>query len=260
MAVLFLLISFGASVIGAICGIGGGIIIKPTLDLFKLASVSTISFLSSCTVLVMSFYSVSKVLLAHEKSINIRIATPLAIGSVFGGIIGQRLFQVIKGMSPSQNHVGAVQAACLGLIALGTLVYMLNKRSIHTYTVSNVVACTAIGSLLGIISSFLGIGGGPINLVVLYFFFSLDMKSAAQSSLFIILFSQLASILSMLIARTIPAFEPFQLFLMIAGGIGGGVVGHIVNRRMGNGVIEKLFIMLMIVIIGISLYNMAQYS
>lgn len=42
--VLFFMISFLASVIGAICGIGGGVIIKPTLDLFQLAGVSTISF------------------------------------------------------------------------------------------------------------------------------------------------------------------------------------------------------------------------
>ena len=40
MAVLFFIISFLASVAGAICGIGGGVIIKPTLDMFHLASVS----------------------------------------------------------------------------------------------------------------------------------------------------------------------------------------------------------------------------
>ena len=33
---IFILVSFGASIIGAICGIGGGVIIKPTLDAFGL--------------------------------------------------------------------------------------------------------------------------------------------------------------------------------------------------------------------------------
>ena len=32
MYLLFFIISFGASIIGAICGIGGGVIIKPVLD------------------------------------------------------------------------------------------------------------------------------------------------------------------------------------------------------------------------------------
>lgn len=49
----YFIISLLASVVGAICGIGGGVIIKPTLDLFHLDSVATVSFLSGCTVLVM---------------------------------------------------------------------------------------------------------------------------------------------------------------------------------------------------------------
>ena len=43
---IFFLVSLLASVVGAICGIGGGVIIKPVLDLLHLESVSTISFLS----------------------------------------------------------------------------------------------------------------------------------------------------------------------------------------------------------------------
>ena len=49
MELLFFEISFLASIIGGICGIGGGIIIKPALDLSGLASIATISFLSSCS-------------------------------------------------------------------------------------------------------------------------------------------------------------------------------------------------------------------
>ena len=58
--ILVLLIAFGASVVGAICGIGGGVIIKPLLDAFGIAGVAEISFLSGCTVLSMSCYSVVK--------------------------------------------------------------------------------------------------------------------------------------------------------------------------------------------------------
>ena len=44
MDILFLIVSFGASIIGAICGIGGGIIMKPLLDLSGLDSLSNIGF------------------------------------------------------------------------------------------------------------------------------------------------------------------------------------------------------------------------
>ena len=71
MSILAFLVSFLASTAGAICGIGGGVIIKPTLDLFQMASVSTISFLSGCTVLSMSLYSVGRGLLAHDSTVDL---------------------------------------------------------------------------------------------------------------------------------------------------------------------------------------------
>lgn len=77
---IYLLVSFLVSVIGAICGIGGGVIIKPVLDLCGLASVSTISFLSGCTVLSMSCCSVAKNLSAGESKVDMKTGTPLAIG------------------------------------------------------------------------------------------------------------------------------------------------------------------------------------
>ena len=123
--IIFLLVSFFASVAGAICGIGGGVIIKPVLDLFQLASVSTISFLSGCTVLSMSCYSVGKSMLAGEKRVNMRTGTPLAIGAAVGGVVGKQMFSALSGMFANPNLVGSVQAGCLAVITLGTLLYTI---------------------------------------------------------------------------------------------------------------------------------------
>lgn len=119
-------------------------------------------------------------------------------------------------------------------------------------------ACDAagvIGSALEI-----GIGGEPVNLVVLYFFFSLDTKAAAASSLYIILFSQAANFLITLLARTVPAFTVITLVLMVFGGILGGMAGRSINREMNHAAVDKLFVGLMVVIIVMSLYNSRQYS
>ena len=115
--------------------------------------------------------------------------------------------------------------------------------------------CVIIGITLGIMSSFLGIGGGPINLVVLYYFFSMSTKIAAQNSLYIILVSQITSLATTLFTKTVPEFEWFWLVLMVAGGIGGGVVGRQINKRISDNQVEILFIGLMFAIIGISCYN-----
>lgn len=44
MEILYFLVCVGASILGAISGIGGGVIIKPTLDAMGTMNVSAISF------------------------------------------------------------------------------------------------------------------------------------------------------------------------------------------------------------------------
>jgi len=256
---LFFLVSFGASIIGAICGIGGGVIIKPTLDMFGWVSVSTISFLSGCTVLSMSCYSVAKSMTAKEKSVDLKTVTPLAIGAAIGGVMGSHLFSYVKSLFADPNMAGAVQAGCLAIVTLGTLLYTIFKAKIKVHHMQGAVLCLIIGLLLGIMSSFLGIGGGPINLVVLFFFFGMDTKTAASNSLYIILFSQFASVMTTIIKGNVPAFQLITLLFMVFGGISGGMVGRKVNKRLDNKAVDKLFLGLMAVIILISIYNMVKY-
>ena len=257
---IFFLVSLCASIVGAVCGIGGGVIIKPVLDLFHLETVSTISFLSGCTVLSMSCYSVGRTLLAGEKRVALSTGTPLAIGAAVGGLLGSGLFSGVRAMFADPNTVGSVQAACLAVVTIGTLLYTVNKARIRTHRVDSKAACAAIGLALGCMSSFLGIGGGPINLVVLYFFFGMDTKTAAANSLFIILFSQLTNLAATLVSGSVPPFRPMALVLMVAGGVGGGIIGRALNKRMDDKAVEKLFIVLMAVIIGISVYNCVRYA
>lgn len=259
MTILFFIISFLASTVGAICGIGGGVIIKPVLDMFGVATVATISFLSGCTVLSMSCYSVTRSITAKDSKINMKLATPIAIGAVIGGISGSYLFSYIKDLFDSPNTVGAVQGGCLALVTIMCIIATLNKHKMHTKNITSPLACAVVGLVLGLVSSFLGIGGGPINLVVLFYFFSMDTKTAAQNSLYIILLSQASSLASTIITGSVPAFDPIALVLMVAGGILGGIVGRIANKRISEQFVSKLFIALMFIIVAICCYNVVQY-
>lgn len=251
----FFIICFLASVVGAICGIGGGVIIKPVLDAFHVMDVAAISFLSGCTVLSMSTYSVTKSKMSGNSNIEKKIGLPLAVGAAVGGLVGKWMFAFVSSLNSDINRVGAIQSICLLIITVGTLIYTLYKDKIVTYHVTNLTACVFIGVFLGILSAFLGIGGGPINLVILFFFFSMDTKIAAENSLYIIFFSQIASLLSTIITKSIPDFPISVLVLMILGGILGGVCGRILNKKIVAKTVDKLFIGLMILIIGITIYN-----
>lgn len=260
MNIIFFLISFGASIIGAICGIGGGVIIKPVLDAFHILSVAAISFLSGITVLSMSCYSIGKAKLSGELSVDTKVGTPLAIGAAVGGILGKWGFEFISSFFMDKDKIGAVQALCLLIITIGTLIYTLKKDCIPTKHTTKVLLRILIGFVLGILSSFLGIGGGPINIVVLYYFFSMDTKEAAQNSLYIIMFSQITSLIKTLVTGSVPEFDPVLLIIMILGGIFGAIAGRKINKNIDKIMVEKLFIGIMLVVILINVYNVYQFA
>ena len=134
--IIVFLVCFLSSIAGAICGIGGGVIIKPVLDALGVMSVSAVSFLSGCTVLSMTTYSVLKSKMSGESRIEKKTGFPLALGAAFGGVAGKWLFSLISSLSPDKDKVGAVQAACLFVVTLGTLLYTLYKDKIRTYQVT----------------------------------------------------------------------------------------------------------------------------
>ncbi len=260
MPLLFFLICFSASTVGAVCGIGGGVIIKPVLDFFQVAPVPVINFLSGCTVLAMSAYSVGCTLVKREKGLNLRLGTPLALGGALGGMAGGWLFACLREFVANPRALGSIQSWCLFFLTLGTLVYTLAGKRIRTHHLDSQALSLAVGFVLGVISSFLGIGGGPINLVVLFYFFSMDAKQAAQNSLYVILFGQAANFLYILAAGKIPAFVPGDLLCMVLGGLAGGISGRHWHRRVGHDEVRRLFIGLMLVIVLVCVYNIHKYG
>lgn len=88
MIFIYFFVCFSASAIGAICGIGGGVIIKPVLGATNTMNAVAISFLSGCTVLAMTTYSVGRTCISKKQQV-IRLAFPLAVGAALGGIIGR---------------------------------------------------------------------------------------------------------------------------------------------------------------------------
>ena len=113
---------------------------------------------------------------------------------------------------------------------------------------------------MGVLSAFLGIGGGPINLAVLYFAFSMDTKKAAANSLYIIMFSQAASFLTSLVQGEIPDFRWTYLIIMVSAGVIGGLLGSHMNRKLTAGQTDKLFAGLLCVIVLICVYNALRFS
>jgi len=262
MAITLFLIAILTSVVGSICGIGGGVLIKPILDSVGIMSVSAVSFLSGCTVLAMAVISVGKSLSNRQTKINKKITPILGVGAAVGGVIGKLVFSYIKQVAGNESLVGLVQSIVLAFITVATLVYMYCKHQdkIHTLRIENYAASAIIGLLLGLLSSFLGIGGGPINLAVLSFFFSMDTKESATNSLFIILLSQIASLIQTLMTASVPTFNVLFLCVMVGGGVVGGFAGQAVNKKLSERQVERLFNVLLVVVVGVCVYNAVRFG
>ena len=212
-----------------------------------------ISFLSGCTVLAMTIVSLLR---SRGEKIELRRGTLLAVGAAVGGLLGKVVFDWVKSLTGSDGLVGVVQSVIMVLLTAGVGVYMFYRAKIPTHNVQNAVLCVIIGLGLGLMSAFLGIGGGPINLAVLSFFFSMDSKTAALNSLYIILYSQAASFINTIVRGTVPDFDWLVLAAMCVGGVLGGILGRSISARLTNKGVDRLFLVIMAVITAISCYNL----
>ena len=254
---LFALVVLIATIVGSISGIGGGVLIKPVMDACFPFSTSQISFLSGTTVLTMTIVS----LLRSRKELKLDLRTlMLAIGGAIGGIAGKQVFDIVKKAAGNDAFVGLVQNIIMVLLTGAVFLYTLKKAHIKTKNFKNPIFSLIVGLLLGVLSSFLGIGGGPINLMVLSYIFSLDTKNSALASLFIIFFSQLFSLISSLVTNTVPQFQYSMLLMMMVCAVIGSTTGRMFSKKMDNKAVDKLFMVLMAVIIALSIYNCIKFG
>lgn len=248
-----------ACILGTICGMGGGIIIKPALDATGLMPVETITFLSGCTVISMSCWSVGKTLWKKESVLDMKNTPLLALAAAVGGLLGKQLYTLAAGLFAERDTAGGVQACLLFAATFATLLYTLNKEKLRGRQTGSLAAGFGIGLFLGMLGAFLGIGGGPFNVAALTYFFSMPTKKATQNSLLIVLLSQTASTLKTVLFDGLPGFDPGLLLGMILLGIVGSELGRRLNRRLNERQATRCLEGCMVLILGINVYNIVKY-
>ena len=253
-----LLVVFFSCTLGKICGMGGGVIIKPALNAIGRMDITAIDFMSGCAVIGMSLYAVVRSFAKKEKSIDTGVAVPLALGAALGGVGGKLLFSSLISGLPSSSHVAGIQAAVLFFLTLGTLLYTAFKEKLPSYHVRRFLPSILIGLALGMLGSFLGIGGGPFNMAALFFFFSMDVKTAAMNSLFIILLSQTAGMILLAVTGGIPVIAPLLLVGVILAAIAGSETGSRIGGLISAKTTSKLLMGAMALVMLICVYNFAK--
>jgi len=252
MYALFALIAFFATLAGAVFGIGGGVIIKPVMEAVSNLPLAHINALSGVTVLCMAAVSIARYLKKGIDEPTARIIW-LSLGAVAGGFCGKYLFNLMRLTMP-EAHAKALQYTLLTALMIAALL----KHKFKSFTINNPVALSLSGLFMGTLSAFLGIGGGPVNLLVIYVALGLDAKRAAVYSVAVILFSQFA--MTCLTAAT-GGYEELNmrpLAAMIPAAIAGGLIGPILHRKWELIRFERYYNYLLWALIALNVYNIAH--
>lgn len=272
--VIFSIVILIATIIGAIAGIGGGVIIRPILDAFGYFSTAEITnMISTICVLFGTSTAIITHIVSKSKIENYRVAIYLGIGAALGGVLGQFMFQYVKNAT-NENILIIVQSVILIVLLVFVLVYMYlflpKGKQLHVH---NAIATIVIGLFLGVCSTFLGIGGGPINVAILLLFFGMTMKQAAINSLITIIFSQLAKIVmacfdgtfvTLFTISELPtaADQSWWIFLIILVPISiiGALIGKFFSKKMNDNQVKIVYIVTTIAIIAINIYLIVNSS
>ncbi|MCL2870466.1 MAG: sulfite exporter TauE/SafE family protein [Coriobacteriia bacterium] len=233
----FFIVALLSAAIGSVTGIGGGLIIRPSLSVLG-ADIGLASFTSAACVFVMSAVSITT-RRVWETNIEFRHLIFLAAGTIVGAFAGA---YVLLFLSPVLISVLFIVV----MIAIGVLLVL--RRYIRPRITTNPFLGAAIGLITGFFSGLFGIGGGPLQMVALMYLFGSKPKDAVLQSLFIAMLASAAA----LIQYSINGFADFSLLLyVIPGGILGGLIGGVVSKYIKEGtVVVLLFVVIAAVIAG----------
>ncbi|HCD2478406.1 TPA: sulfite exporter TauE/SafE family protein [Enterococcus faecium] len=242
-----------ANTVGAISGMGGGVLIKPILDLIGAHSVAGISFYSTVAVFTMSIVSTVRQV-SSGKSLNWQIVGWVSSGAVVGGVVGNIVFEVFLQLFENEKHVVQLIQIFLTVLTL-VFAFFYTKHHQPKFHLTSWTWYLICGGVLGFLASFLGIGGGPVNVSLLMLMFALPIKEATLYSLSTIFFSQLAKLVTIALTSSFMRFDLSMLFYVIPAAVIGGLWGARFSRVLSPKKVTFIFQAIVIVVLLINLYN-----
>lgn len=128
---IYALVIITATTLGAVAGLGGGVIIKPLLDLVGAHDAATINLYSCVAVFTMCCVSLIKQLRAGFH-FDRQMVLSVSAGSLLGGVLGDKVFSALTGSF--DNHlVKAVRAGILAVVLGLILTYTVEQDQMPSW-------------------------------------------------------------------------------------------------------------------------------
>lgn len=231
---------------------GGGVIIKPLLDLIGADSVVAISFYSTVAVFTMSIVSTVRQI-KNGVAIDFSSILMLSCGAVFGGVVGNNVFEFLLRLFADESYVQMIQIILTILTLLFALLY--SKYDWKNYVLKGSRWLILCGMILGFLASLLGIGGGPINVSLLMLMFSMSIKEATVYSICTIFFSQLSKLITIAVTTGFERYNLTILLYIIPAAICGGLIGATLSKVLSTEKVIMVFRLVIIFVLLINVYN-----
>ncbi|MFC4404854.1 sulfite exporter TauE/SafE family protein [Gracilibacillus xinjiangensis] len=269
VVIICLLIGLFSAMLGSIVGLGGGVILVPTLlilhastNLFDWATASTIVGIS---LIIMVFTAMSSTIsYAKLKRIDYKSGLFFIAGSLPGGVLGSWLNQFVE------TDTFSIFLGIFMLLIFTTFLFQKDKETDHTKplkqskykiyretTVNNEkyfyaftpFAAIFIAFIVGMLSGFFGIGGGSLMVPTMILLFHFPPHIATATSMFMILsLSTVSSFTHILLGH----IEWVYVWAFIPGAWFGGVLGAKISQHMSSKAVEYL-LRIVLLIIGLRL-------
>ncbi len=251
--IIVFLIAFFASIIGAMAGIGGGVIIKPLFDALHLFPPEQIGIYSSVTVFAMAVASLLQTLFKKVK-IDFLLGLKIFVGATIGGFIGSSLLGLLSSIITNASYVTAIQSTTLIIFLILSICLVKYRENLNIAVFNKSILPVFIGVLLGSIASFLSIGGGPINVAFIAVLLGFEIKEAVLYSILTIFFSQASNLTLAVINGNFSGIDPFILTLAVIGGVSGGLIGTKIGSKMNHKTLKMVYYFSVIGVILVNVY------
>ena len=250
VTVLLVILGFFAGLLGALTGIGGGVLLTPILALHFGIPIREAIGTSLVAVITTSVASSSVHLQRHTT--DIRLGMTLELATAFGAAVTAYLVGYFNRNFLEGLFVAFLLYSAITILTKGdqsrpddeSSPYVTGEVSIPPYEPKNYPLGLSASLVAGALSGLLGIGGGPIKVPVMYIFMNVPLMVATATSNFMIGVTAAAS--AMVYYRRGDILVEFAAPLAV-----GVFLGSLLGARLAPRIHTKVVVYLLV---GVMLY------
>jgi len=247
--VLLVVLGFCAGLLGALTGIGGGVLLTPILTLYFGISIRQAVGTSLVAVITTSAASSSVHLQRHTT--DIRLGMTLELATSFGAAVTAYLVGYFNRNALEGLFAGFLLYSAITILVKGGKVKTEDESSpaavstvngeavIPPYEPKRYPLGLSASLVAGALSGLLGIGGGPIKVPVMYLFMNVPLMVATATSNFMIGVTAAAS--------AIVYYRRGDILVQYAAPLAVGVfMGSLLGARLAPRVHTKVVVYLLV--------------